>query len=70
MTCSDQRDDVIGFLGGLGVHKFYLGQIGWGIAYLVFFWTGIPALIGFVEGIWYLVQSDDAFHARYNSLPS
>ncbi len=23
------------FLGGLGIHKFYLGQIGWGIVYLL-----------------------------------
>ena len=25
------------FLGGIGVHKFYLGQIGLGIVYLLFF---------------------------------
>lgn len=37
------------FLGGVGAHKFYLGRIGLGIVYLVFFWTGIPALIGFIE---------------------
>ncbi len=25
------------FLRGLGVHKFYLGEIGWGIVYLIFY---------------------------------
>lgn len=48
-------------LGGLGVHKFYLGNIGLGIVYLLFFWTFIPAIIGFIEGIIYLVQSDEEF---------
>ena len=36
-------------LGGLGVHKFYLGHNGTGILYLLFFWTGIPALVAFFE---------------------
>ena len=27
------------FLGGLGAHRFYMGQTGLGILYLVFFWT-------------------------------
>jgi TM2 domain-containing membrane protein YozV len=53
---------VLGLLlGGLGVHKFYLGNVGLGILYLVFFWTFIPAIIGFIEGIIYLVQSDEEF---------
>ncbi|MCR5508024.1 MAG: TM2 domain-containing protein [Lachnospiraceae bacterium] len=49
------------FLGGIGVHKFYLGQIGMGILYVCFCWTGIPALVGFIEGIIYLTQSDEIF---------
>ena len=53
------------FLGGLGIHKFYLGQIGWGIVYLIFFWTFIPALVGLIEGIIYLAMSDEAFAAKY-----
>ena len=48
------KDELVGvllafFLGGLGVHKFYMGQTGLGILYLLFFWTGIPAIIGFIE---------------------
>jgi TM2 domain-containing membrane protein YozV len=33
------------FLGGLGFHKFYLGQTGRGILYLVFCRTWIPSII-------------------------
>jgi TM2 domain-containing membrane protein YozV len=53
------------FLGGIGVHKFYLGQSGMGILYLCFCWTFIPALIGFIEGIIYLTMSDEDFAEKY-----
>lgn len=52
-------------LGGLGVHKFYLGRIGWGVVYLVFCWTFIPSLLGLIEGIIYAFMSDADFHAKY-----
>jgi TM2 domain-containing membrane protein YozV len=54
------------FLGGFGAHKFYLGQVGWGIAYLVFCWTLIPAIAAFVEFIMLLATSDDRFDERFN----
>lgn len=54
------------FLGGLGVHKFYLNQSGMGILYLVFCWTFIPAIIGFIEGVIYLASSDEDFNSKYN----
>ncbi len=37
------------FLGGLGIHRFYMGQTGAAVLYLIFSWTGIPAIIGFIE---------------------
>ncbi len=37
------------FLGGLGAHRFYMGQIGWGIAYVLFCLTGIPMILGLIE---------------------
>lgn len=57
------------FFGDFGVHKFYLGQTGQGLLYLVFCWTFIPGIIGFIEGILYIAQSDDAFNARFNGGP-
>ncbi len=52
-------------LGGLGVHKFYLGQIGMGIIYILFCWTSIPSIIGLIEGILYLTSTDEQFQAKY-----
>lgn len=52
------------FLGGIGVHKFYMGKIGMGILYLCFCWTGIPAVIGFIEGIIYLCSNDENFQLK------
>ncbi|WP_213805616.1 NINE protein [Granulicella sp. dw_53] len=49
-----RKDEMVGvllalFLGSFGIHKFYLHQNNSGVLYLVFFWTGIPAFLGFVE---------------------
>lgn len=54
------------FVGGFGVHKFYLGQTGIGVVYLLFCWTGIPGIIAFIEAIIILTMSDDDFNAKYN----
>ncbi|MDR0275866.1 MAG: TM2 domain-containing protein [Burkholderiaceae bacterium] len=53
------------FLGGFGAHKFYLGQIGWGIVYLLFCWTLIPAIAAFIEFILLLAMSDEKFNEKY-----
>ncbi len=37
------------FLGGIGIHKFYLGQTVIGVIYLIFCWTMIPGIIAFFE---------------------
>jgi len=59
---------VLGILlGDFGAHKFYLGQIGIGILYLLFFWTLIPGIVGLVEGIIYLTLSDYEFERRYGN---
>ena len=49
-----RKDPAVGFLlafflGSFGAHRFYLGQNGLAVVYLIFFWTGIPGLIAFVE---------------------
>ncbi|QPV61370.1 NINE protein [Halosimplex litoreum] len=52
-------------LGSFGAHKFYLGNTKLGIVYLCFFWTGIPGIIGIVEGVIYLTKNDDEFRRQY-----
>lgn len=46
-------------LGGFGIHKFYAGKILWGIIYLFLCWTGIPAIVAFIEGIVALCKNSD-----------
>ena len=49
-----RRDEIVGillalFLGGFGIHHFYLRRTGLGILYLCFCWTPIPWILGFIE---------------------
>jgi TM2 domain-containing membrane protein YozV len=49
-----RKDEVVGvlfalLLGSFGIHHFYLRRDGLGVLYLIFFWTGVPAFLGFVE---------------------
>ncbi|MNY69916.1 TM2 domain protein [compost metagenome] len=53
-------------LGSIGVHKFYLGKFVQGIVCVLFCWTGIPGLIGLIEGILYLVKTDEEFNQKFN----
>lgn len=53
------------FLGGIGLHKFYLGQPGRGILFLLFFWTGIPLIIGLIQGLSYLLMSEQKFAQKF-----
>lgn len=53
------------FFGGLGVHRFYLGQW-WGIFYLVFCWTLIPGLVALVEFIVFLCRDSAKWDQQYN----
>lgn len=55
------------FLGGFGIHKFYLGRTGMGLLYLLFCWTFIPAVVGFIEAILLLVMSDEDFVRKYGT---
>jgi len=57
-------------VGGLGIHRFYLGggvNVFLGIIYFVFCWTLIPAIIAFFEGIYFLCMSDATFAAKYGT---
>lgn len=65
-------------LGGLGIHKFYLGYTGPGLVFLLvntigwivtIFLLGLPnialGIIAMVEGILYLTKSDEEFRQTY-----
>ena len=63
---------VLGILlGGLGIHKLYLGYTGPGILFLLafIFTCGFAGLItgpiGLIEGIIYLTKSEEEFDAIY-----
>ncbi|WP_308917541.1 TM2 domain-containing protein [Jannaschia sp. LMIT008] len=62
------------FLGGLGIHKFYLGKTTAGVVMLagstlgfllLFIPSAIVGFIAFVEAVIYLVKSDERFDRDY-----
>ncbi|WP_010585442.1 GYF domain-containing protein [Schlesneria paludicola] len=53
------------FLGGIGIHHFYLGNVALGVLYLVFCLTLIPAIAAWVEFVIFLCMTDANFDAKY-----
>jgi TM2 domain-containing membrane protein YozV len=60
------------FVGGFGIHKFYLGKNLAGVLYLLFSGTLIPFVLGFFDFLGLLLMSEQAFQVQYNGamLPS
>jgi len=54
-------------LGGLGIHRFILGDTKGGILRIVIslFTCGLGSIIGLIEGIIYLTKSDEEFVELY-----
>ena len=50
-----------------GLHKFYLGQMRWGVVYLLLGWTPISKIASVGEGLWYLFQDREEFDRNFNS---
>lgn len=50
------------FLGSLGVHKFYCRKYTWAVVFVLFAGTGIPFMVGLIEGIVYLLMNNDEFN--------
>jgi TM2 domain-containing membrane protein YozV len=48
------------FLGAFGIHRMYLGDVGLGILYLLFFWTGIPMVVALFEAIIIGLRKNDS----------
>tara|TARA_B100000470_G_scaffold133032_1_gene103034 strand:+ start:546 stop:983 length:438 start_codon:yes stop_codon:yes gene_type:complete len=64
MSISDKDKTIAGILGilvgGLGIHRMYMGYIGIGLLQLVLtiITLGLAGLWGFIEGVLILVQDD------------
>ena len=58
---------ILGILVGyLGIHKFYLGYTREGVIQILLnLLFGLGGLIGVIEGIIYLVKTDDEFYQTY-----
>jgi TM2 domain-containing membrane protein YozV len=54
------------FLGGFGIHRFYLGNIFIGLLYLLFCWTYIPMVLGVIDFLFFIVRSQSSFDQEYN----
>ncbi|MFQ2102766.1 TM2 domain-containing protein, partial [Aeromonas sanarellii] len=54
------------FGGGLGLHKFYAGNWGWGLIYLAGCITWIPVFLSLIEFIRVLCLTQEDFDKRYN----
>lgn len=57
------------FLGGFGVHRFYLGQW-WGIFYVVFWGTLIPGIVSLIEAFVFWFTSNERWNQKYGQVPA
>ena len=53
--------------GGFGLQEFYMERWGLAILAVLFFWTGIPALVGFIEAASWLFRGEDEFNAKFGT---
>ncbi|MGL5254933.1 MAG: TM2 domain-containing protein [Brevinema sp.] len=53
------------FLGGVGGHKFYLGERGKGFLFLLFSWTLIPSFLALIDLILLIGMSEEKFCKMY-----
>ncbi len=58
---------LLAFFGGfIGLHRFYLGQVGLGVLYALFVFTGLSVILGILDGIIFLTMNEEVFDAKYN----
>lgn len=55
------------FVGGFGIHRFYLRSPITGIFYILFCWTGIPGLIALIETFVYAFMSQQSWARKFNN---
>jgi len=57
---------VLCFVGGfIGLQEFYRKKVGLGILAVLFFWTGIPSIVAFIEGLVWLFKGEGEFLRKY-----
>ena len=49
------------FLGGLGIHKFYVGKWIQGLLYVAFCWTWIPVIVSLIDLLVAMFKTPDQF---------
>ncbi len=54
-------------VGGIGIHRFYLGQIKLGVIYLLLSWTLIPLVVSIIDCILFIIRGEEKFNSKYNS---
>ena len=60
---------ILCFMGGfIGLQEFYRGKIGLGVFAVLFFWTGIPAIVSFIEAVVWLFRGDFEFYKSVDKI--
>lgn len=53
------------FLGGLGIHRFYLEKPFSGVMYLLFSWTFVPLILSVIEVVVMLFTPKDVWQRQW-----
>ena len=57
---------ILCFVGGfIGLQEFYRGKVALGVLAVLFFLTGIPSVVAFIEGLVWLFRGEDEFIEKY-----
>lgn len=54
------------FFGFIGLHRFYLGQKGRGVLYILLAFTGISAILGIIDAFTFFSMDHKSFDIKYN----
>lgn len=54
------------FFGWAGIHRFYLGQVGMGIFYVILMPIGLSFLLGLIDAIAFFSTDKEVFDDKYN----
>ena len=60
---------ILCLIGGfIGLQEFYRGKIGLGVFAVLFFWTGIPEIVAFIEAVVWLFRGDFEFYKSVDKI--